>query len=163
MILDRRTQLFPAPNQPASGTLEPGNPVRVVERAGDWVRVEAAGWVRASDVRRAGGDAESTVTAADIRAHPEAWQGKILRWTIQFIGLETADELRPDFTPGQRYILARGPAPEYAFIYIVVPPDKVPEVERLQPLDSVTVVARVVKGRSAYLANPILQLVDIVR
>ena len=35
------------------------------------------------------------------------------------------------------------------------------EVQRLEPLSSVTVVARVVNGRSTYLANPILELVEL--
>ena len=84
-----------------------------------------------------------------------------MRWTIQFIALQTADELRPDFQPGERYILARGPAPEYAFVYVAVPPEKLVEVGRIEALASITIIARVRSGRSAYLANPILELVDI--
>jgi len=102
------------------------------------------------------------VTAAQLRDDPDGYRGQLLRWTIQFIALETADDLRPDFTPGERYILARGPAPEYAFAYVVVPPDKVAEASRLAPLSSVTILARVRSGRSAYLANPILELVGVV-
>ena len=160
-ILRRQVRLYRAPDAPATGVLEAGVPIRVTARAGDWVRVEAAGWVRASEIRQAGGQAVSGVTAADLRSAPDEWKGKTLRWNIQFIALQTADELRPDFQPGQKYILARGPAPEYAFVYIIVPPDKVDEISRLQPLDSITVLARVKSGRSAYLANPILELLDV--
>jgi len=162
VVLQGRVSLYRRPDAPPFGVLEAGSPVRVTGRAGPWVRVDASGWVKASDVRGAGVDAVSGVTAADLRSDPDAWKGKTLRWTIQFLALQTADELRPDLTPGQRYILARGPAPEYAFVYIIVPPDQLAAVSRLQPLDSVTVVARVVNGRSAYLANPILELEDIV-
>lgn len=161
-VLRRAVRLYHAPDSPAAGMLEAGVPIRVTARAGDWVRVEAAGWVRASELQQAGGQAVSGVTAADLRAAPDEWRGKVIRWTIQFIALQTADELRPDFAPGQPYILARGPAPEYAFVYVVVPPDKVAAIARLQPLDSVTIVARVKSGRSTYLANPILELVDVV-
>ena len=63
--------------------------------------------------------------------------------------------------PGQRYILARGPAPEYAFVYVIVPADRLAEVQRIEPLASVNIVARVVNGRSTYLANPILELVEL--
>lgn len=161
-VLRRQVRLYRAPDAPATGVLEAGAPIRITARADGWVRVEAAGWVRESDVAPAGDQAASGVTAADLRASPDEWRGKVLRWTIQFIALETADELRPDFTPGQQYILARGPAPEYAFVYVIVPPDKLAEIARLQPLDSVTVLARVKSGRSAYLANPILELVDVV-
>jgi len=161
-VLRRQVRLYRAPDAPATGVLEAGAPIRITARAGGWVRVEAEGWVRESDVAPAGDQAASGVTAADLRSSPDEWRGKVLRWTIQFIALETADELRPDFTPGQQYILARGPAPEYAFVYVIVPPDKLAEIARLQPLDSVTVLARVKSGRSAYLANPILELVDVV-
>jgi len=161
-VLRRRVQLFSSPDSASTGVIEAGVPVRITGRAGGWVRIEAAGWVPDSEVRPAGGQAVSGVTAADLRASPEEWKGKVLRWTIQFISLETADELRSDFALGQRYILARGPAPEYAFVYIIVPPDKVDEVSRLRPLDTLTVLAVVRSGRSAYLANPILELQDIV-
>jgi len=161
-VLQRAVRLYRAPDAPSTGTLEAGAPIRVTARVGDWVRVEAAGWVKAAELRQAGGQTVSGVTAADLRAAPDEWRGKVLRWTIQFIALQTADELRPDFQPGQPYILARGPAPEYAFVYVTVPPDKLAEVARLQPLDSVTIVARVKSGRSTYLANPILELMDVV-
>jgi len=162
-VLRRRVQLFLAPDTPSTGYLDAGVPVRITARSGEWVRIEAAGWVRESEVRPPGGQAVSGVTAADLRAHPEEWQGKILRWNIQFISLQTADELRsPDFTPGQRYILARGPAPEYAFVYVTVPDEKLATITRLRPLDTLTVMARVRSGRSAFLANPILDLMEVV-
>jgi hypothetical protein len=162
VVLGRQVQLYRNPDAPASGVLEAGSPVRVTERAGEWLRVETSGWVRERDVRRAGAQDVTGVTAADLRNSPNEWKGKVLRWTIQFISLQTADDLRPDFTPGEHYILARGPGPEYAFIYLIVPPEKLAQVSRLQPLDSITVLARVVSGRSTILANPILELLDIV-
>ena len=136
-------------------------PVRITARVGEWVRVETQGWVRERDLRPAGNGALDNVTAAELRTNPERFQGRLIRWTIQFIALQTADDLRPDFTSGERYILARGPAPEYAFAYVVVPAGKVAEVVRITPLASVTIIARVRSGRSTYLANPILELVDI--
>jgi hypothetical protein len=135
-------------------------PVRITARAGEWVRIETQAWVRESELRPAGGAALNNVTAAELRTDPDRFKGRLLRWTIQFLSLQTADDLRPDFTPGERYILARGPAPEYAFAYVVVPQDKQAEAERLTPLSSVTIIARVRSGRSTYLANPILELVD---
>jgi hypothetical protein len=161
-VLRRRVKLYAAPDSPATGELAAGVPVHVVARAGGWARIEAAGWVPDSAVGPASGEAISDVTVAQLRAAPEQWKGAVVRWTVQFIALQTADELRPDFQPGERYILARGPAPEYAFVYIAVPPDKVARAAQLQPLDNVTVLARVRSGRSRYLANPILELLDIV-
>jgi hypothetical protein len=160
-VVRRRMQLYRAPDSAAVGTLEAGVPVRVIARAGDWVRVEAQAWVRQSEVRLADSSILTGVTAAELRGASDDFRGRLLRWTIQFLSLQTADELRPDFIPGQRYILARGPAPEYAFVYVIVPEDKLAEVQRITPLTSVTVVARVISGRSAYLANPILELVEL--
>jgi len=161
-VLRRRVQLFLAPDTPSTGFLDAGVPVRITARSGDWVRIEASGWVHESEVRPQGGQAVSGVTAAELRAHPDEWLGKILRWNIQFIALQLADELRaPDFAPGQHYILARGPAPEYAFVYVTVPDDKLAKVSELRPLDTLTIVARVHAGRSSFLANPILDLVDL--
>jgi hypothetical protein len=156
-----RIELRRAPSAPPAGTLEAGMPVRVVARAGEWVRVEAQGWVHEQDLRPAGDAALNNVTAAELRANPDRFKGRLIRWTIQFIALQTADDLRPDFTAGERYILARGPAPEYAFAYVVVPPEKVAQVARIAPLASLTIIARVRSGRSAFLANPILELVDV--
>ncbi|MEK6609693.1 MAG: hypothetical protein AABZ35_02105, partial [Gemmatimonadota bacterium] len=160
-VARRRLQLFRAPDAAPAGTLEAGTSLRITARAGGWVRVEAQGWVRENEIRVSDAGILTGVSAAELRSQPDEFRGKLLRWTIQFISLQTADELRPDFRPGQRYILARGPAPEYAFIYVVVPAAKLDEVGRLEPLARVEIVARVLNGRSAYLANPILELVDI--
>jgi len=161
-VVRRRVELRRAPDAPPAGSLEADMPVRITARAGEWVRVETQGWVRESELRPAGGAALNNVTAAELRTDPDRFKGRLLRWTIQFIALQTADELRPDFAPGEQYILARGPAPEYAFAYIVVPPDKAAAVAQIAPLASVTIIAKVRTGRSTYLANPILELVDIV-
>ena len=160
-VVRRRVELFRAPDSTAIGTLEAGHPVRITAHAGDWVRIEAQAWVRQSEVRPGDAGILDGLSAAELRGAPEEFRGKLLRWTIQFLSLQTADELRPDFTPGQKYILARGPAPEYAFVYIIVPADKLADVQKLQPLASVQIVARVVNGRSQYLANPILELVEL--
>jgi len=154
-------QLYRAPDSTAIGQLEAGTPVRITARAGEWVRVEAQAWVRENEIRPSDAGILTGLSAAELRGAPDEFKGKLLRWTIQFLALQTADELRPDFQPGQRYILARGPAPEYAFVYITVPDERLAEVQRLEPLATVTVVARVLNGRSTYLANPILELVEL--
>lgn len=161
-VVRRRLNLFRAPDSTAIGTLEGGHPVRIVARAGEWVRIETQAWVRENEIRLSDAGILAGVTASELRSAPEEYRGRLLRWTIQFLSLQTADELRSDFVPGQKYILARGPAPEYAFVYIVVPPALLPQVERLEALASVNLVARVRNGRSAFLANPILELVELL-
>jgi hypothetical protein len=160
-LVRRRLNLFRGPDSTAIGTLEAGVPVRITARAEGWVLIEAQAWVRENEIRLSDNAILTGVSAAELRGAPEEFRGRLLRWTVQFLALQVADELRPDFQPGQRYVLARGPAPEYAFVYILVPNDKLADVQRLAPLASVEVVARVVAGRSAYLANPILELVDL--
>jgi hypothetical protein len=160
-VVRRRLQLYRAPDSSSVGTLEAGHPVRIAARAGPWVRIETQAWVRENEIRPSDASILTGVSAAELRGAPDEFRGKLLRWTIQFLSLQTADELRPDFAPGQRYILARGPAPEFAFVYIVVPAARLADVEKLQPLASVQVLARVVNGRSQYLANPILELVEL--
>lgn len=160
-VVRRRMQLFRAPDSTAIGQLEAGTPVRITARAGGWVRVETQAWVRENEIRASDSAILTGLSAAELRGAPDEFKGRLLRWTIQFLALQTADELRADFQPGQKYILARGPAPEYAFVYILVPADRMADVERLEPLATVTVVARVVNGRSTYLANPILELVGL--
>ena len=160
-VVRRRMQLYRAPDSTAIGQLEAGTPVRITARAGGWVRVEAQAWVRENEIRPSDSGILTGLSASELRGAPEEFKGKLLRWTIQYLSLQTADELRPDFVPGQRYILARGPAPEYAFVYIIVPTERLADVQRLEPLASVSIVARVVNGRSTYLANPILELVEL--
>jgi hypothetical protein len=160
-VARRRIELFRAPDSTAIGSLEAGQPLRITARAGAWVRIEAQAWVRENEIRVTDSAILTGLSAAELRGAPAEFRGKLLRWTIQFLSLQTADELRPDFQPGQRYILARGPAPEYAFIYIIVPPERLADVQKLEPLASVQIVARVVNGRSQYLANPILELVEL--
>jgi len=160
-IVRRRMQLFSAPDSSAIGQLEAGTPVRISARANGWVRVEAQAWVRESEIRPSDNAILTGVSAAELRNAPDEFRGRLLRWTIQFLALQTADELRPDFTPGQRYILARGPAPEYAFCYVVVPDSLLEPVQHLQPLAPVTIIARVVSGRSTFLGNPILELLEL--
>jgi hypothetical protein len=163
VLARRQLALLRAPDGASAGTVEAGTPLRITARAGGWVRVEAQGWVRESEVRAADQSILTGISAAELRTTPDEFRGRLLRWTIQYIALQTADDLRPDFTPGTRYILARGPAPEFAFVYIAIPEARVDEVRRWEPLASVTVVARVLNGRSAYLANPVLELVDIAQ
>ncbi len=160
-VVRRRLQLFRAPDSASVGTLEAGQPVRITARAGGWVRIETQGWVRENEIRLSDAGILTGITAAELRGAPDEFRGRLLRWPIQFLALQTADELRSDFTPGQRYILARGPAPEYAFVYITVPDALLPAVTQLEPLANVTIVGRVINGRSTYLSNPIIELVEI--
>src|SRR5438874_1256506 len=145
--------------------------------AGDtdrWVHVTRTGWVQRGDVdavaqvagSRAAGTAAPAgvlvgVTAAELRTDPQRYVGQVLRWTLQFIAVQKADELRPDIPNGATYLLARGPLPERGFVYVVVPEAKRLQLDALTPLATVQVTARVRAGRTRFLGNPVLDLMSL--
>jgi hypothetical protein len=157
----RRTVLYRAPEGPPTGTLAPSSPLRVLGRSGDWTRVEIDGWVRSGDLQAAPAGVLVGVSAAELRAEPQRYVGQVLRWTLQFIAVQKADELRPDIPNGAMYLLARGPLPERGFVYVVVPEAKRAQLDALTPLATVQVTARVRAGRTRFLGNPVLDLMSL--
>ena len=157
----RRTVLYRAPEGPPTGTLAPSAPLRVLGRSGDWARVEIQGWVKNADLQIAPPGVLVGVTAAELRTEPQRYVGQMLRWTVQFIALQQADELRPEIPNGGTYLLARGPLPERGFVYVVVPEAKRAQLATLTPLATIQVTARVRAGRSRFLGNPVLDLVTL--
>src|SRR6266480_1736656 len=157
----RRTVLYRAPEGAPSGTLAPSAPLRVLGRSGDWTRVEIDGWVRSGDLQAAPAGVLVGVSAGELRAEPQRYVGQVLRWTLQFIAVQKADELRPDMPNGATYLLARGPLPERGFVYVVVPDAKRAQLDALTPLATVQVTARVRAGRTRFLGNPVLDLMSL--
>ncbi|HYT71665.1 MAG TPA: hypothetical protein VEK78_09800 [Gemmatimonadales bacterium] len=157
----RRTILYRAPDGPAAGTLAESAQLRVLGRSGDWSRVEVQGWVKSGDLQAAPAGVLLGVTAAELRAEPQRYVGQVLRWTLQFIAVQQADELRPDIPTGATYLLARGPLPERGFVYVIVPQASHAQPETLTPLATIQVTARVRAGRSRFLGNPVLDLVTL--
>ncbi len=144
------------------GHIRPGASVRVVSRSGEWVRVQVDGWVRATELDTGGGDVLAGVTGTEVRSRPQDFEGQLLQWTLQYIAVPASDELRREIPAGSRYLLARGPVPERGFVYVILPDDRVAEVEALEPLVEITIIGRVRTGRSHYLGNPVLELVDLM-
>src|SRR5438093_243310 len=135
--------------------------LRVLGRSGDWTRVEIDGWVKSGDLQAAPAGVLVGVTAAELRTDPQRYVGQVLRWTLQFIAVQKADELRPDIPNGATYLLARGPLPERGFVYVVVPEAKRLQLDALTPLATVQVTARVRAGRTRFLGNPVLDLMSL--
>src|SRR2546426_758001 len=156
----RRTVLYRAPEGAPTGPLAPAAPLRVLGRSGDGTRVEIDGWVRGGDLQAAPAGVLVGVSAAELRAEPQRYVGQVLRWTLQFIAVQKADELRPDIPNGATYLLARGPLPERGFVYVVVPDAKRAQLDALTPLATVQVTARVRAGRTRFLGNPVLDLMS---
>jgi hypothetical protein len=157
----RPTQLRRVPEGDVSGSLAAGAPVHVLARSGDWVRVATEGWVRESDLKPQAAGVLVGVSGAELRARPAAFEGKVVQWTVQFIALQTADELRQEIPRGQRYMLARGPLPEAGFLYVILTADQLHQIQQLQPLAELVIVGRIKVARSHYLGNPVVELLDM--
>lgn len=157
----RRTVLYRAPEGQPAGTLAPSAPLRVLGRSGDWTRVQLEGWVKSADLEIAPPGVLVGITAAELRTDPQRYAGQVLRWTLQFISTQKADELRPEIPAGATYLLARGPLPERGFVYVVVPEAKRAQLEALAPLATIQVTARVRTGRTRFLGNPVVDLISL--
>lgn len=158
----KASTLAATPDGGQLATLEPGTGGRVVARAGDWVRVQLEGWVRESDLKPAADGALIGVSAAEIRADPQRYVGKTVEWRVQFIAIQTADELRSELPAGQPFLLTRGPLPEPGFVYIIVPRDQLSQFEALAPLQELTLRVVIRAPRTRYLATPVVELASVV-
>jgi hypothetical protein len=157
----RMTTLYRAPDGPEAGTLAAEIPLRVLSRNGEWTRVQFEGWVKGGELQVAPAGVLIGVTAAELRAEPQRYLNQLLRWRLEFIAIQKADELRPDIPAGSSYVLARGPLPERGFVYVIVPDIKLPAFRTLTPLSTMQITARVRNGRSRYLGNPVVELVSL--
>jgi hypothetical protein len=138
-------------------TLEAPLHADVIERKNGWAHVRIDAWVR--DAALGNAPAPDGITAAAIRAAPDKYIGQTVEWTIQVIGVQKADELRPELPAGQPYVLARGPLPESGFIYLAITNDDADAFRRLEPLAKIRVRATVRAGRSRFLPTPVLNFV----
>lgn len=163
--LDRRTilpgsTLLTRPAGDTVASLAGRTGARVITRADGWARVLVEAWVREADLGAPDDSALMGVTAAEVRGSGTAYEGRTLRWTMQFIAVQIADEMRRDIPAGQSFMLARGPLPETGFVYVVLSPGQVRAVSALEPLTRITVLGRVRTARSQYLGNPVLDLIE---
>ena len=157
----RMTTLYRAPDGPEAGTLAAEIPLRVLSRTGEWTRVQFEGWVKGGELQAAPAGVLVGITAAELRAEPQRYVGQLLRWRLEFIAIQKADELRPDIPNGSSYVLARGPLPERGCVYVIVPDIKMPAFRTLTPLAIMQITAKVRNGRSRYLGNPVVELVSL--
>lgn len=146
----------------STATLYPGSDLEVLAREGEWTRVRIDGWVRApSLVSPDSAGVESDLTAAELRQNSEKYQGRRVRWTVQFVALRRAEAIRTDFYEGEPFLLARPPGSSEGFVYLAVPPELLSEAQDLKALQSIEVLARVRTGSSSLMGVPILDLLAI--
>ncbi len=147
---------------PVVGQIVKGATVDVIGKDRDWVRVRLEGWVKESDLVIADSTLAS-LSAADVRANPAAAQGKLVRWNVEAVALQTADVLRTGLQSGEQYLLALGPGAEKTLVYIVVPASLLQSARSLPPMAPVTVTARIRNGRSDPAGVPVLDLQSLTR
>lgn len=156
------TRLLTTPEGPPLGSLERGGRVRVVNRSGEWVRVQVEGWVKESETRPASDSgALIGVTAAEVRAAPSRYVGKVVDWRVQLLAVQKADDLRPEIPAGRYYLLTRGPLPESGFVYVIIPADQVERFRALTPLQELLVRGTIKAASTRYLPNPVVELIAL--
>jgi hypothetical protein len=103
------------------------------------------------------------VEPTQMAEDPEAHAGRVVQWSLVFISLERAEEVRTDFFEGEPFLLTRFGNGDGPFVYVAVPPDHLEEVQGLVPLERVEVTGRVRTGASALTGVPIIDLVSVER
>ena len=149
------------PSGDTAAVLGGGASLTVLARSGEWVRVRTEGWVHESDLRPVSSDVWVGVSGAEVRAQPDVFEGRVLQWTVQLLAIQTSDGLRRELPEGRSYLLARGPLPEVGSVYVLIDDEQREDLERLSPLAQLVILARVRVGRSHYLGNPVVELIDM--
>lgn len=157
------TSLQTGPGGDVLAAVPGGVPLTTLARENGWVRVRLEGWMPDSSLNAAGTRSAGALTAADLRANPEGTKGRLVRWSVESLAFQTADDLRRGLTPGEPYLLARGPGAERAVLYLAIPDSLVARAQALPPLAEITITARVRTGRSHPSGVPVLDLIDLAR
>lgn len=143
------------------GTLAAGAVAQPLTRERGWVKVRVEAWVPDSTLVPADTAYAAELSAADLRLKPIENRGKVVRWQVQIVGLQTADPLRRDLADGEPFLLAVGPRGEDAILYIAVPPSLIEQARVIAPMSTVILTARVRNGRSQPTGAPVLDLLSV--
>lgn len=160
--------ILAAPDGDTLAVARPSGDVEVVRREGNWARVRLEGWmwIPGSVGDSAGAveaEAPTALEPADLSTDPEAQAGRVVQWSLQFISLERAEEIRTDFFEGEPFLLTRFGGGDGPFVYVAVPADGMAEVDGLVPLERIEVTGRVRTGASALTGVPIIDLMSLER
>jgi hypothetical protein len=161
----RRTAIVNSPEGKAVGTLESGARIEPVARDRGWVKVRVEGWMKEADLATVDTSVRTAVVAADLRAQPDEWRGKTVRWEVQIIAFQIADALRRELALDEPYLLARGPAADNSLLYLAVPPALVESARKAASpaLQRYVITAKVRTGRSEPAGVPILDILTLTR
>lgn len=156
--LSRRVEMRGGPEGESLTNLPAGTVVRALESRSGWTRVVVEGWV--PDGAILAGSEEDLRPDVVAAADPGAFAGRTVRWTLQHVAVQKADEWRTDFRPGERYDLARVPGSTDRYVYLALPDRLVSRFTGLSPFATIRIEGKVRTGRSALTGNPI---VDVTR
>ncbi|NNF13587.1 MAG: hypothetical protein HKN72_10195 [Gemmatimonadetes bacterium] len=157
-----------APDGDTLAVARPTSDVQVVRREGNWARVRLEGWMwmpgsATPTAEDAPVEETSALEPGDLASRPDEGAGRAVEWTLQFISLERAEEIRTDFFRGEPFLLTRFGGGDGPFVYVAVPLDRLDEVEGLVPLESISITGRIRTGASSLTGVPIVDLVSIRR
>ncbi|HSR15481.1 MAG TPA: hypothetical protein VLL51_06990, partial [Gemmatimonadales bacterium] len=79
-------------------------------------------------------------------------------WRLQYLSVQTADELRPELPAGQPYVLTRGPLPAAGFVYVLVTREQAERFRAMNPLEEFVANGIVRAARTRYLPTPVIEL-----
>jgi hypothetical protein len=156
--------ILTAPDGDTLAVAKGGRDLQVVSREGNWARIRLDGWVwMPATNETTDGGTPSALVPDELTQDPTAHVGRVVSWNLQFISLESAEEIRTDFRRGEPFLLTRYGGPDGPFVYVAVPQERRTEVEGLVPLERITVTARVRTGASALTGTPIVDLLSLER
>ena len=157
VIVRKGADLALGPGGTTVGTAPDGLQAEVVERSGNWVRIRTDSWVAAVDVVPMPPDS-ARITLELLRSDPNKFVGQSVTWRLQFLSVQTADELRPELPPGMPYLLTRGPLPEAGFVYVAVTQEQAQRFKAMNPLDEFVARGTIRAARTKYLPTPVIDL-----
>ncbi len=154
--------LLAAPEGDTVAIVDAMTPPTVVETVDGWARVRVEGWVRRASGDTATSPPPGQIRLSQLRAEPNRFQGQRVRWRVQYLGTERADELRPDIPLDHAFALLRDPGGEPGFVYAILSAEHAGRLATLAPLQRIEVVGTVVTGRSELTGHPIIDLIEIL-
>jgi hypothetical protein len=163
MAATKTSQLRTAPDGEAIALVSPLATLEPLAHDHGWVRVRVEGWLPDSAAVPASGG--GALSAADLRANPDAARGRTVRWDVEVLAMAAADPLRKGLNPDEPYLLVRGPGRETALSYLAIPPRLLATARAIASAapTSATMVATVRVGRSEPAGVPILDAQVLAR
>jgi hypothetical protein len=163
VAVSRRTNILASPTGQTLGTLDSAARLTTGASERGWVKVTLEGWVRQQDLIPLDSVPITNISAADLRADPKRYEGQTVRWLVQVVAYQTADPLRKGLRTDEPYLLARGPGTESSILYLALPPSLMDVGQKLKPLSSIMILAKVRTGRSDPSGVPILDVQRIIQ